>query len=152
MKIHQNAKVFICSICGKDFYTKWRLEKHVVCHSEMGKFCHYFNNGKTCPFYELGCKFRHEEAENCSYDKKCKLRLCQFKHSLSDEKIENIDKDLQTIDDVETETDNLSDVEDSFEESEDDSLTDDENVDYEEVNDKELKENYKKQFKLQYLV
>ena len=87
LKTHGNAKVFKCNICEREFYTSWRLGKHVTGHTGKVKFCHYFNNGKKCPYYELGCQFKHEDSEKCKFDKRCHFKLCQFKHTASSEKI-----------------------------------------------------------------
>ena len=92
-KSHEEMVPFKCNTCDKDFYSKWRLNKHVLSHSENGKFCHYFNNGKSCPFEEIGCKFKHEVSKNCRYDKKCHIKLCQFIHSPGFELKEN-DKEV----------------------------------------------------------
>ena len=80
-KSHEEIVPFKCNTCSKQFYSNWRLSKHVLSHGEKGRFCHYFNNGKTCPYEEIGCKFKHEVSNNCRYDNLCHIRLCQFKHS-----------------------------------------------------------------------
>ena len=135
-KGHANVQFFICDICEKDFYSNRRLNKHVNGHSEMGKYCHYFNNGKKCPYYDLGCKFKHEESENCKYDKFSTFNLCQFKHTNSSERLEEIGKESE--DNHVGETDVESD--DDMDDSEDDSLTDNEAIDYEKVTKNELKQ------------
>ena len=57
---HENHRQFQCDMCKKTFVLKWRLEKHMNIHNnENCHPCHYFNNGKMCPFEELGCKFLH---------------------------------------------------------------------------------------------
>ena len=63
-------------------------------HSDINqKFCHYYNNGKFCPFEKLGCKFKHETSPNCVYLRRCKNTLCQFKHDyIGTNKEENSDK------------------------------------------------------------
>ena len=64
-KEHGNEKTFDCEVCDQSFYTKWRLRKHTRSHEETnGKFCHYYNNSKKCPFEEFGCKFRHADSEH----------------------------------------------------------------------------------------
>ena len=45
------------------------------CHAEKNKYCHYFNNKDFCPYEDIKCKF----------DKTCRYKLCQFKHSNKDE-------------------------------------------------------------------
>ena len=48
------------------FYLKWRLEKHMTGHEKLdSKFCHYFNNNKTCPFEQIGCMFKHAKSRKC---------------------------------------------------------------------------------------
>ena len=82
-KLHENFLPFKCNICEKEFYVNWRLKKHVQSHEQKQKFCHFYNNGKDCPYEEIGCKFKHEAANNCKFDKNCSIKLCQFKHSQS---------------------------------------------------------------------
>ena len=55
--------------------------KHISGH-ETEFFCHYFNNGKACPFDKIGCKFRHENSPFC-ISKKSKRVLCPNKHKKS---------------------------------------------------------------------
>ena len=69
----------------KHFYVNWRLKKHIASHNESNKFCHYFNNDKVCPFEEVGCKYKHAISDNCKYDKNCRFKLCQFKHTNKNE-------------------------------------------------------------------
>ena len=52
-----------------------------ACHEEERKCCHFFNNGKVCPFEEIGCKFKHVESKECRYGQNCFMKMCQFKHS-----------------------------------------------------------------------
>ena len=42
--------------------------------------CHYFNNGKECPYAEVGCMFVHDFSEECKHGSKCTRQLCQFQH------------------------------------------------------------------------
>ena len=78
---HGNERPFKCSICNKGFYMKWRMEKHTSDHRADVKFCHYFNNGKPCPYEKVGCKFKHETAPECRFNLKCTFKLCQFTHT-----------------------------------------------------------------------
>ena len=81
MEAHKKKKEFKCDVCGKDFYLKWRLNKHKIGHDdENTRNCHYFNNGKKCPFLAIGCKFNHQVSEECTYKKNCTMTLCQFRH------------------------------------------------------------------------
>ena len=52
----------------------------------MEKFCHFFNNFKLCPYEEFGCKFKHEESDECSFQGRCRNRLCQYRHCDSEGK------------------------------------------------------------------
>jgi hypothetical protein len=55
---------------------------HGKIHSDRStKYCHYFNNGKVCPFEELGCKFLHILSEKCKFDQLCYKKLCSYQHS-----------------------------------------------------------------------
>ena len=82
MKEHGTAKRYKCENCGKTFNFRWRFNKHIKMHdsdSEIRK-CHFYNNGKQCPFDEMGCKFLHEESSVCKYKDRCKFDKCQFQH------------------------------------------------------------------------
>ena len=92
-KSHEEIVPFKCGICDQEFYVKWRLKKHVLSHEKKGKFCHFFNNGKICPFQEIGCKFKHEVSNNCRYDEKCHIKLCQFKHSTNFKEVNDKETD-----------------------------------------------------------
>ena len=84
MKSHADAETFECELCSKTFQSKWRLGKHRDIHSNPEtKKCHYFNNEKTCPFEEIGCKFLHEDSEMCPLENRCKHKLCPLKHKQS---------------------------------------------------------------------
>ena len=79
MEEHQIEKKYKCDKCGKMFHLEWRLRKHLTIHNENGKYCHYFNNQKQCPFEEIGCKLLHIRSERCKFQD-CKNNLCQFSH------------------------------------------------------------------------
>ena len=86
---HQEVEKIKCEICDMTFVLEWRLKKHKNIHSEKAvnfKFCHYYNNNKTCPYSDLGCMFRHEDSPICLSKTKCSNNLCQFKHSPTDKK------------------------------------------------------------------
>ena len=94
---------FNCTKCEKEFVLKWRLKKHMSVHA-TNKYCHYYNNQKTCPFELLGCKFKHEESATCKF-KNCSNSLCQFKHEMdvieendADNDIENVTEYIKNID------------------------------------------------------
>ena len=71
----------------------------------LNKYCHHYNNKKTCPFELLGCKFKHEESPLCKF-KNCFNPLCQFKHEVdiiseendADDDIENVSEYIKNID------------------------------------------------------
>ena len=79
--LHTEKESYRCEECGKTFALKWRLKKHSSIHSSSDiKGCHYFNNGKTCPFESLGCMFAHKLMGICKFEKGCKNKLCSFQH------------------------------------------------------------------------
>ena len=89
---HENHEMFTCEQCDKGFVLKWRLKKHMRIHSDRRiKHCHYFNNGKACPFYEIGCKFLHALSNTCKSGEDCDRRLCPYRHDKSN--AENINDD-----------------------------------------------------------
>ena len=75
-------------MCNKDFYLKWRLEKHISVHSENTRVCHYFSHKQKCPFEQIGCKFRHEDS-----DKSFQLQHDEIdnKNSTSEKVVEEIE-------------------------------------------------------------
>ena len=78
---HENSKKFKCDKCDKTFVSEWRSKKHIEGHSKSDrKYCHFFNNRKFCPYEEIGCKFRHEDAGKCALGKSCCEYMCQFDH------------------------------------------------------------------------
>ena len=93
---HKLQKEFECDVCGKDFYLKWRLLKHKEMHTATKKFCHYYNNGKPCPFEAIGCMFHHSKSGTCKTSI-CTNILCQFehpKHVIEEEEAENVIEDI----------------------------------------------------------
>ena len=80
--VHKKSKRFHCGTCGMTFVLRWRLHKHLESHQE-GKsttICYYFNNKKPCPFENVGCKYLHEEADDCKYAGLCSRKMCQYQH------------------------------------------------------------------------
>ena len=105
---HEKYQQFHCDICKKRFVLKWRLQKHMKIHSN--KNCqpfHYFNNGKMCPFEELGCKFLHIGSKFCRFGQECDNKMCPFRHSKESEPSEANDTNTK-LNDVE-----ISDMEDN---------------------------------------
>ena len=81
LKENHSSPEFTCDQCDKSFVLKWRLKKHLEIHMKSSaKSCHYFNNGKNCPYENVGCMFLHKDSENCYFGVQCKNKLCQFKH------------------------------------------------------------------------
>ena len=80
----------------------------------MEKFCHYFNNGKVCPYDDIGCKFKHKDSDKCKYDKYCNFKLCQYKHTTKTDNLDDTNEQFE---------ENLTEDEE-YDEREDDSLTD----------------------------
>ena len=102
---HENYKVFQCDKCDKSFVTNWRLQKHIQLHTEQYvKPCHYFNNGRKCPFEELGCKFLHVVSKFCTSRQKCQRHLCPYRHL---DKVLHSPSDMNVNDDEE----NVSNIE-----------------------------------------
>ena len=80
-EIHGDHKEFQCDKCKKFCVLKWRLKKHMKIHEQkFVQYCHYFNNGKMCPFDELGCKYLHALAKTCKLGQNCNKRLCPNRH------------------------------------------------------------------------
>ena len=76
-----NDRVYKCEKCEKEFNLNWRLKKHKRIHDgNSHRKCHYFNNGKICPFEKRGCKFLHENSENCIHKENCSFQNCQYTH------------------------------------------------------------------------
>ena len=79
--VHCNDRVYKCEKCEKEFNLNWRLKKHKRIHDgNSHRKCHYFNNGKICPFEKRGCKFLHENSENCIHKENCSFQNCQYTH------------------------------------------------------------------------
>ena len=125
LKSHVDADINKCSICEKEFVVKWRLDKHVLSHTQNNKYCHCFNNGTICPFQNIGCKFRHEDAPPCRFQSRCNFNLCQFQHVALEEILGIDSSELDDIDDEEV----MSSYED------DDACTDYENEDYDKIDE-----------------
>ena len=83
IKDHGRTKSFTCEMCNAKFVERLRFGKHVRMHKHEFniRHCHYFNNGKPCPFEEYGCKFLHKESKLCHYGVSCEMNMCQFRHT-----------------------------------------------------------------------
>ena len=85
LEMHKE-KEFECTTCGKRFQLEWRLKKHISSHDlKTLKQCHYFNNGKSCPFDEIGCMFLHVVSPKCIFNRMCKKKMCPFQHDKQNE-------------------------------------------------------------------
>ena len=80
MTSHGRQKKLKCDTCEMTFHFKWRLNKHITGHQNQLKKCHYFNNNKTCPFEEIGCKFLQVMSTECTFKAFCTNDKCQFRH------------------------------------------------------------------------
>ena len=87
VSFHGCEKQYSCEVCGKEFYLKWRLEKHSSMHENSVKPCKYLKERTACPFEDIGCKFAHEDPEederiediNQSYAYECTFCNINFK-------------------------------------------------------------------------
>ena len=115
MKAHtKKHKRYQCEQCEKTFEYLDIKKKYVLIYHENNKlYCHFFNNGKTCPYAER-CVFMHEASKFCRYDGMCERELCMFKHRKEESKSENI----FSSDNVNDELDNIIDLDDSEDEIE----------------------------------
>ena len=99
LKTHTEVQTFPCDICGKRFVLKWRLKKHISGHYRK-RYCHFFNNGKACPYEDIGCKFQHQVSPICKVQS-CNITLCQYRHCgtyVTIETVEDNDKNQSAID------------------------------------------------------
>ena len=86
MEGHERTKSFKCNQCEKEFFLQWRLNQHIRGHGKIHKrFCHYYNNSKSCPYENVGCKFVHELSAICSFGNRCNVGMCQFRHDVVNE-------------------------------------------------------------------
>ena len=92
---HTIEKSHKCDTCEKTFALRWRLQKHIRGHQQDNvKFCHFFNNNKTCPFNEIsGCMFKHQNAPTCKFPQRCRFQKCQFSHSDVGDHVSETDTD-----------------------------------------------------------
>ena len=89
-KGHETKKAYQCNLCDSEFYLEWRLNQHVKGHGNV-------NNSKVCPYYENGCKFRHEDSATCYFGEKCWNKLCQFKHEPAENSEEKLNGTMETL-------------------------------------------------------
>ena len=98
---HENCNEYECEKCKKKFVLEWRLKKHMKNHDQPAsliKKCHFYNNGKECPYEEIGCMFAHVSSEICKFRKTCKNKLCSFKHELVDgNNLDQLEKDFKKL-------------------------------------------------------
>ena len=113
VKTHEKFK---CDQCEKSFTNSDIKKKHVlITHENVKLYCHFFNNGKTCPFADK-CIFLHKDSKFCRYDDLCERDLCMFKHRKKNEPLseENIiiDNEEGDVDD-DKEEDEIDEHDDS---------------------------------------
>ena len=86
---HKEVRKYGCDTCKKTFYAEWRLKKHVTIHEKnvKKKKCHYYNNDKECPYFEVGCMFVHEFEDQCKFGSACARQLCPFQHGVKSCKV-----------------------------------------------------------------
>ena len=83
-------------------------------HTEEAPYCHFYNNGKPCPFQEIGCMFRHENSGPCK-TRLCTRTLCQFQHF---DNIEATDNYAQQIVSDEIDENDITDENETLDEYE----------------------------------
>ena len=97
--------------CNKSFKYLDLKKKHILIrHENVKLYCHFFNNDKTCPFYEE-CIFLHKDATFCKYDGMCERNFCMFKHRKKIEEHDHIEPD-EIIDAIENISVSVVDEED----------------------------------------
>ena len=106
LAMHSVNKNFKCNRCEKSFVTEWRLKKHMQMHDKQTKFCHYFNNGKPCPYEDIGCMYKHALPGKCK-SSVCENYLCQFEHEDAIDTIDN-DEIVEEYSQINAEPDELS--------------------------------------------
>ena len=112
LEVHMRRvhRKYECDECDKVFKNEWILIKHKeATHEGVELFCHYYNNGKDCPFDDE-CIFMHEESESCKYGEACDRVMCMYKHEVNNDN-ENEDDEEDESDDEE----NLEEVKPSIE-------------------------------------
>ena len=86
--------------CDKVFQYEGLLERHVdAVHSDSDCiiYCHYYNNGKECPFGDV-CIFENEELEKCKYGQACERIKCMYSHDENDNEDNEDDEDGEDSD------------------------------------------------------
>ena len=71
IKTHEKPKSFNCDIFSQDFLSKMAVKKNKEGHAKNQRYCHYFNNGDTCPYEENGCMFINEVSPKCEFYASC---------------------------------------------------------------------------------
>ena len=79
-----------CDVCAKTFkYEDLRKKHMLITHENFRIYCHFFNNGKTCPYNE-DCVFLHKDSTVCKYGIACERKYCMFKHGRKNEPVESM--------------------------------------------------------------
>ena len=84
---------YACDLCDQTFKTEEVKKIHnKIVHENLKLYCHYYNNGKNCP-YDQECGFLHTVAVVCKYGDLCDRQMCMFRHSASDDVIIEVIED-----------------------------------------------------------
>ena len=87
LEVHEKThQKFECDECDKTFKYEGLLERHVdAVHMDPDYiiYCHYYNNGKECPFGDY-CLYEHDESEKCKYGQACERMKCMYRHDDED--------------------------------------------------------------------
>ena len=95
----KSHKKYSCDYCERTFKYEDTKEKHVkIAHEDYKLYCHYFNNGKECPFV-TECVFLHEDSDNCRYGDLCERDFCMYKHvvNTNEDGDDNGDEDEEDV-------------------------------------------------------
>ena len=105
MEEHGLVKSHPCEVCGKDFHLKWRLKKHMQNHDACSDvpYCHYYNNNKRCPYFKVGCMYKHESSGRCK-SVNCKRQMCPYEH----EEIMDVEEDEEVREQFEEQVKDLA--------------------------------------------
>ena len=66
---------------GMTFY-RYGFFLDTIHNKDSLRHCHYYDNGKSCPFEEVGCMFLQKDSAPCKFGIMCKNNLCHYKHDV----------------------------------------------------------------------
>ena len=104
---HAEHQIYECYECSKTFVTEWRLHRHRSIHSdEKTRQCIYFRKQITCPYDELGCKFRHSTSiQDTTLNSQMKENSTKFsEHSIDIQTISGQSEDMVEVNSFYTST------------------------------------------------